>query len=159
MVQHAPWPARFRPGAARVKAPYESGSSRGDRQHRDELAAFARRRREGAVDTGVGAQAARPRDAEGRVEGGRCYERRFGPAPRGRRRGRLAPLAHTAFPRPEQAVDGERRGELAPHAGHKGGWGSGARLLLLGRRLLARTEGPRRGRELAEGRYPDLVLR
>src|SRR3712207_3855292 len=65
----------------------------------------------------------------------------------------------TALAGPGQAVDGQRGGELAPYAGGQGGRGVRSGILLVGRRVLARAEGPRRGRELAEGRDSDLLLR
>src|SRR3712207_7043502 len=53
----------------------------------------------------------------------------------------------TALAGPGQAVDGQRGGELAPHAGGQGGRGVRSGVLLVGRRVLARAEGPRRGRD------------
>src|ERR687894_851377 len=141
-----------------VRASYASGRRRRYRERGYERAAFPGERRKSRVGARHRPSPTRASDGKGRVGRGGCYQGRpRNPLPGRRRRG-LPPVAHTALARPEQAVDDERRRELAPHAGGEGGGGARAPLRLVGRGVFAGAEGPGGGGGVGEGRGTDLVL-
>src|SRR5215203_6375962 len=76
-----------------------------------------------------------------------------------RRRRRSSRLAHPALSRPSRSAAHECRWQRARLPRRRGGGRTRAHLRLVGRGLLAGTEGSKRGRELAARRGTDELLR
>ena len=88
----------------------------------------------------------------------RRHPRRPGPRHGGRRRRGLPVVADPALARSRASARHQRRRQPARVRGRRPGRRPRAAVLVVGRRLLARPEGPRGRRELADGRHRDLVL-
>ena len=126
------------------------------RQRGDERAARARGRgRRGGRPAGAGRGAAGRRG----VRAGRHRPRRPRADLRGRRRRHPPRLADPARARPDGDALGQRRRQPPRVRGRRARRRRRARPRLLGRRLLAGPEGPRRRRVVADGRHRQLLLR
>lgn len=136
-----------------------SGVVGSDRECRDEPRSDPGGRRPCASHRRRRMTSAGARGCEDGMGGGGCGAGRARLGRAGGRRGRAPRVAHPAVPRSECALAHQRRGE---HPRLQGGGASGracARVRILRRRVLARSEGPTGRRVVAEGRRLDELLR